>query len=106
MTVVYTKRLEVLARRQQADLRLLEAHIQVTHRKLDETIERLEKAEALAQALREKRKEEMGQLELMREDPVVLVRSYGDPPVYHSPKKTCGWVREPDLYDRLLLGEA
>jgi hypothetical protein len=42
-----------------------------------------------------------------RDDPVVLVRGYGDAGHYHSALRPCGWAgRNQDRYRSLLLGEA
>jgi hypothetical protein len=41
-----------------------------------------------------------------RDDPVVLVRGYGDPGHYHSAERPCGWARRNlDRYSSYLLGD-
>lgn len=68
--------------------------------------EKVEKLERLLVARAERNAATVGRLMTMRDDPVVLVRAYGSPQVYHSFTTPCGWVAEADSYDRLLLQEA
>ena len=51
---------------------------------------------------------EQGMQELleMQNDPVVLVRNYGDPDVYHSSESPCGWVTRRSKYKAVLWGDA
>ncbi len=68
--------------------------------------EKVEKLERLLVARAERNASSVEHLMSMREDPVVLVRPYGSPRVFHSVAAPCGWAAEAESYDRLLLGEA
>lgn len=83
----------------------------------DRTTRQIQKVEAALEGLREleaglsdrvrRYGDALANLDLMREDPAVLVRSTGTGSyAYHSAQNPCGWVRDQSHYESMLWGEA
>jgi Mg2+ and Co2+ transporter CorA len=68
------------------------------------------KVDRIEESLKKRRRlrgKEAEALFLMRDDPVVLVRTYGsNRDVYHSADRPCGHVGDGTKYDRMLWGQA
>src|SRR5437879_2833938 len=103
---VWAARVKSFVARDQSQLRQLE-------HQLGQARTRLHELESMIGALLEDmrkqavaREDRMRDLELMKDDPVVLVRTYGSPSTYHSAAAPCGWVQNSGNFEALLRSEA
>ena len=114
MNTEYTSRLEAELNRAFAGAGKSRKDASEARKLADAAVETAQAARDSAVALEQKAnarylamKARLGKLKRMRHDPAVLVRVIG-PNVtrYHDADEPCGWVRDPDRYERWLWGEA
>ena len=99
-----------LAVQQQARSRQTRGALNDLKSDVEYLLEQVGKMQPVIEKYEEEFREGMAELDGMRTDPVVLVRNYGhsryQKKTYHSSTRPCGWVRDPQRYERLLLGDA
>lgn len=94
-------------RRQRVGFRKMLDKTKAEIRRVEGVLEGLKSLQAGFEDRIEKYGEAMDELNLMREDPAVLVRISGKGSyAYHSADEPCGWVRDESHYESILWGEA
>lgn len=94
-------------RRQRAGFNKMVNRTDAQIRKVEAALAGLADLRSALQERVERYGEALSELDLMREDPAVLVRVTGKGSyAYHSAEEPCGWVRDETHYDAVLWGEA